>query len=151
MAAGLRDQIIGAWKLISYQELPVDGSPSFYPMGEKAVGIIMYTADGFMSAQFMEPDRKLFASADWFKGTDEEYRQAATTYGGYTGPFDVDEEKKIVTHSVFVSAFPNWIGQIQPRAVRIEGDDLYLSSATPFHLRGRTVNAQLHWKRANKA
>ena len=43
MAAGLRDQLIGAWKLISYQELPVDGSPSFYPMGEKAVGIIMYT------------------------------------------------------------------------------------------------------------
>jgi hypothetical protein len=151
MAAELRDQIIGAWKLISYQELPVDGSPSFYPMSEKAVGIIMYTPDGFMSAQFMEPDRKLFASGDWFKGTDEEYRQAATTYASYAGAFHIDEEKKIVTHSMFVTIFPNWIGQTQPRAVRIEGDDLYLSSVSPFHLRGRTVNAQLHWKRANKA
>ena len=151
MAAGLREQLIGAWKLISYEELPVDGGPSYYPMSEKATGIILYTPDGFMSAQFMEPDRKLFASGDWFNGTDEEYRQAASTYVAYSGPFDVDEERNIVTHSMFVSILPNWIGHAQPRAVRIEGDDLYISSVSPFHLRGRTVNAQLHWRRASKA
>lgn len=150
MPTGLRDQLIGAWKLISYEERPVDGSPSFYPMSERATGIIMYTPDGFMSAQFMEPDRKPFASGDWFKGTDEEYRQAAPTYVAYSGPFHVDEEQKIVTHTMFVSILPNWIGQAAPRAVRIEGDDLYLSSVSPFHLRGRTVNAVLHWKRASK-
>lgn len=151
MAAGLRDQLIGAWKLISYEQLPVDGSPSFYPMSERAIGIIMYTPDGFMSAQFMEPDRKPFASGDWFNGTDEEYRQAASTYVAYSGPFHVDEEQKTVTHSMFVSILPNWIGQTQPRLVRIEGDDLYISSVSPFHLGGRTVNAQLHWRRASQA
>src|SRR5437763_5915326 len=75
MEAGLRDQLIGAWKLLSYEERPVDGSPSFYPMNEKPMGIIMYTPDGFMTAQLMKPDRKPFASGDWFKGTDEEYKQ----------------------------------------------------------------------------
>ena len=150
MAAGLRDQLIGAWKLISYEEQPVDGSPSFYPMSERAIGIIMYTPDGFMSAQFMEPDRKPFASGDWFKGTDEEYRQAASSYVAYSGPFEVDEERSIVTHSMFVSVLPNWVGHSQPRAVRVEGDDLYIGSVAPFHLRGRTVNAQLHWRRASK-
>ena len=94
MAAGLRDQLIGAWKLISYEERPVDGSPSFYPMSEKPMGIIMYTPDGFMSAQLMKPDRKPFASGDWFKGTDEEYKQEASTYIAYSGPFHVDEEQK---------------------------------------------------------
>jgi hypothetical protein len=148
--AGLRDQLIGAWKLISYEQQPVDGSPPFYPMSEKATGIIMYTPDGFMSAQFMEPDRKPFASGDWFKGTDEEYRQAASTYVAYSGPFDVDEERKTVTHSMFVSILPNWIGQTQPRLIRIEGDDLYISSVSPFHLGGRIVNARLHWKRASQ-
>jgi hypothetical protein len=150
MAPGLGEQLIGAWKLISYEEQPVDGSPSFYPMGEKLLGIILYTPDGFMSVQFTQQDRKLFASGDWFRATDEEYRQAASTYVAYAGPFHVDEEKKIVTHSLFISIFPNWIGETQPRALRIEGDDLYLSSVSPFHLRGRTVHAQLHWKRANK-
>lgn len=151
MAAGLRDRLIGAWELISYEERSVDDSTSFYRMGEKPMGIIMYTPDGFMSAQFMEGDRKPFASGDWFRGTDEEYRQAASSYLAYSGPFHVDEEQKIVTHSMFVSIFPNWIGQTQPRAVRIEGDDLYLSSVSPFHVPGKTVNVCLHWRRASKA
>jgi|SRR6516164_1897599 len=109
MAAGLRDQLIGAWKLISYEERPVDGSPSFYPMSEKPMGIIMYTPDGFMSAQLMKPDRKPFASGDWFKGTDEEYKQEASTYIAYSGPFHADEEQKTLTHSNRkFSAYRDW-------------------------------------------
>jgi len=150
MAAGLRDQLIGAWKLISYEERPVDGSPSFYPMSEKPMGIIMYTSDGFMSAQLMKPDRKPLASGDWFKGTDEEYEQEASTYIAHSGPFHVDEEQKRLTHSMFVSLFPNRIGQTQPRVVRIAGDDPYLSSATPIHSQGKIVTSHLHWKRASK-
>jgi hypothetical protein len=53
VAQGLREQLIGAWKLVSYEERPVDGSPPFYPMSEKPMGIIMYTPDGYMSAQLM--------------------------------------------------------------------------------------------------
>ncbi|HSU60608.1 MAG TPA: lipocalin-like domain-containing protein [Bryobacteraceae bacterium] len=150
MAAGLRDQLIGAWKLISYEERPVDGSPPFYPMSEKTMGIIMYTPGSFMPAQLVKPDRTPLASGDWFKGTDEEYKQEASTYIAYSGPFHVDEEKKALTHSMFVSLFPNWLGQTQPRVVKIEGDDLYLSTASPITSGGKTVNSCLHWKRASK-
>jgi len=150
MAAGLRDQLIGAWKLISYEERPVDGSPTVHPMGEKPMGISMYTPDGFMSAQLMHLDRKPFVSGDWFKGTDEEYKQEAAGYIAYSGPFHVDEETKTLTHSMFVSLFPNWLGQTQPRVVKIEGDDLYLSTASPIHSGGKTVNSYLHWRRASK-
>src|SRR5260370_33298970 len=72
---GLREQLIGAWKLVSYIETPMDGSPTRYPMGEKGQGIIMYTPDGYMSAQLMKPGRRNFASGDWFKGTPEEYAE----------------------------------------------------------------------------
>jgi hypothetical protein len=150
MSAGMRDRLVGAWKLISYEERPVDGSPFFYPMTKKPLGIIIYTPDGFMSAQLMHPNRKRFASGDWNKGTDEEYRQEASTYIAYSGPFHVDEEQKTLTHSMFVSLFPNWLGQTQPRVVRIEGDDLYLSTATPVPSHGKIVNTHLHWKRASK-
>jgi len=150
MAEQLRDQLIGTWKLISYEERPVDGSRSFYPMSEQPVGIIMYTPDGFMSAQLMKPGRKPFTSGDWFNATDEEYKQEASTYIAYSGPFNVDEGNRTLTHSMFVSLFPNWLGQTQPRLVKIEGDDLYLSSATPIHSQGKLVNSHLHWKRASK-
>jgi hypothetical protein len=136
MVKGLREQLIGAWKLISYEERPADGSPSFYPMSERSMGIIMYTPDGYMSAQLSQPNRKPFASGDWFKGTDDDYKQGASTYIAYTGEFHVDEEKKTLTHSMFISLFPNWIGQTQPRVVTLEGDELHLSSASPIRQAG---------------
>jgi Lipocalin-like domain len=148
MAKGLRDQLIGAWKLVSYEEKAVDGSPSFHPMSEQPMGIIMYTPDGYMSAQLSKPDRKPFASGDWFKGTPEEYGREATTYIAYTGKFHVDEEAQKLTHSMFVSLFPNWIGQTQPRIVKIEGDYLYLHTASPIESGGKKVNSFLKWKRA---
>jgi Lipocalin-like domain len=51
---------------------------------------------------------------------------------------------------MFVSLFPNWIGQTQPRVVKIDGDNLYLSTASPIESSVRTVNSYLHWKRAAK-
>ena len=40
MAQGLRERLIGTWKLVSYVEKPVDGSAPFYPMGEEPQGIM---------------------------------------------------------------------------------------------------------------
>lgn len=111
----------------------------------------MYTPDGFMSAQLCRPDRAPFASGDWFKGTPQEYEDEASTYIAYTGPFHVDEEQQTLTHSMFISLFPNWVGQTQPRVVRIEGDMLHLSTASPIMSAGKRVNSYLQWRRAAAA
>jgi hypothetical protein len=148
MAQGLHERLIGAWKLVSYVEEPIDGSAPFYPMGEKPQGIIMYTPDGYMSAQLMHPGRPQFASGDWFRGSDEEIKEEALGYIAYSGPFHTDEEKQTLTHSMFVSLFPNWLGQTQPRVVKIEGDMLHLGTATPIMSGGKKVNSHLTWRRA---
>lgn len=150
MSEKLRDQLIGAWKLVSYVEEPVDGSAPFHPLGERPKGIIMYTPDGYMSAQLMRPERRPFASGDWFDGTEEEYREEASTYIAYSGPFHVDEEKRTLTHSMLVSLFPNWTGQTQPRVVKIEGDKLFLSTESPLKSGGKIVMSYLQWQRAGK-
>ncbi|WP_399145283.1 lipocalin-like domain-containing protein [Streptomyces sp. MK7] len=36
---------------MSYQEIPVHGSEPFEPLGHEPQGLIMYTPDGYMSAQ----------------------------------------------------------------------------------------------------
>ncbi len=148
MAEKLRDQLIGAWKLVSYVEMPADGGPLAHPMGERPVGIIMYTPDGYMSAQLMRANRTPFASADWYKATPEEYGREGPACFAYSGPFHVDEELETVTHSVVVSLFPNWIGQTQKRVAKVDGDTLHLSTASPIHSGGRMVNASLQWQRA---
>lgn len=49
--------------LVSYEARAVDGSDEVvYPLGEHPQGIIMYTPDGFMSAQLMRPGRPNFQS-----------------------------------------------------------------------------------------
>jgi hypothetical protein len=143
MTVNLRDQLIGAWELVSYVEEPLIKSQPNYPMGERPMGIIMYTPDGYMSAQLTRSHPSHFISDDWFKATPEEYARAASTYFAYAGPFRVDEEKNIVTHIVLVSLFPNWIGQKQQRVARIEGDNLHLSTAAPIQVGGQSVKCLL--------
>ena len=79
MTDKLRDKLIGAWELVSFVEKPLNGFPLNYPMGETPLDIIMYTPDGYMSAQLMRPNPGHFAS-DWFKATSEEYARVASTY-----------------------------------------------------------------------
>jgi Lipocalin-like domain len=146
--SSLRDQLVGAWKLVSYVEKPVDGSAPTYPFGEDAQGIIMYTHDGFMSAQLSVRERAPFASDDWSKGKPEEFAAAASSYFAYTGPFQVDEEKQTLSHSMFISLFPNWIGQTQPRVVQLDGDFLTITTDKPVESQGKMVKPELRWKRA---
>jgi hypothetical protein len=146
--SSLRNQLIGAWKLVSYVEKPLDGSLPTYPFGEDAQGIIMYTHDGFMSAQLSVRERAPFASDDWYKGKPEEFGDAASSYFAYTGPFQVDEEKQTLTHSMFISLFPNWIGQTQPRLVHVDRDFLTVTTEKAVESQGKMVKPELRWKRA---
>ena len=140
--------IIGAWKLISYTERPEDGSADTFPMGDSPSGLIIYSPDGYMSAQIMNPDRINFASDDWFEGTAAEYKQEGTTYIAYSGNYEVDQENNILRHSMCVSLFPNWTGQTQERNVKIENGILKLSSAKPLRSKGKMVRNYLEWVKA---
>jgi hypothetical protein len=54
------------------------------------------------------------AAGDWFDGTTDDHVGEASSCIAYSGPFHVDEEARTLTHSMFVSLFPNWAGQTQP-------------------------------------
>ncbi|MDP5708005.1 lipocalin-like domain-containing protein [Pseudomonas aeruginosa] len=132
----------------SYVEIPGDGSQPFYPLGEHPMGIIMYTPDGYRSAQLMKSGCQNFAVNDFYEGTLEEYKAAGPTYIAYTGPFKVDEEQRTLTHSMFISLFPNWARKTQPRVISLEGDVLTLGTATPINSKGKAVNSKLVSHRA---
>ena len=148
MSESLRDRLIGAWELIDVVEEPVDGSPPRHPMGPKPVGLILYTPDGYMSAQIMHRERATIVSDDWSDLTPEEFQQQAMTYFAYSGPFHVDEEAGTLTHTMHVSLFPGWVGQTQPRIARLDGDLLHLSSASPTLSGGTPVVTHISWRRA---
>jgi len=139
----LGDQIIGAWRLESYTARDADGAVRT-PLGPDADGFIIYTPDGYMSAQMMARGRPDYASGAFLSGTDAELSAAAGGYLAYSGPFSVDEEAQTLSHHIAVSLFPNWLGDVQVRRARLEGDVLTLS---PENEPGPQVQT-IVWRRA---
>ena len=142
----LREQIIGAWDLVSYTDTDENGKTS-HPMGKDATGILLYTPDGYMSAQVMVAGRAAYASGDRHQGTAKEEKAALEGYVAYAGPFYVDEETGRVGHRMSVSLFPNSLADLQERDVEVDGDRLTLSS-DPVASHGKVRSSRLVWKRA---
>ena len=82
----LREALIGAWQLVACVETDVETGEIFLPMGPHPAGFILYTPDGYMSAQLSSPDRADFASDDMYRGTPEDSVAAGTSYLAYSGP-----------------------------------------------------------------
>ena len=108
---GLREYLVGTWTLESYKSSEVDGSNVRYPLGTGARGIIMYTADGYMSAQIMRADRAPVARGDLQLANNDELAAVARGYLAYAGPYSVPDNG-MIAHHVDVSLLPNWIGEI---------------------------------------
>jgi hypothetical protein len=142
----LREALIGAWRLVSCVETDAETGEIFLPMGEHPEGLILYT--GYMSAQLSAPDRRYFESGDMYQGAPEEYASAGISYLAYSGPYYVDEARGAVEHQMFVSLFPNWKDQRQLRIVRLEGDQLQLSTGEPDLFNGSLKAAAIIRRRA---
>jgi len=145
--ADLREYLVGAWTLETYLSSDLDGSNVRYPFGTDARGIIMYTADGYMSAQLMRADRAPIARGDLQIADNDELAAAARGYLAYTGPYSV-LDNGVIAHHVDVSLLPNWIGGTQYRAAEIGDGRLQLSPAEPVVIKGKPRLGRLIWRRA---
>ena len=139
-ADSLHAYIQGTWRLASYVEFAEDGSVAGAPLGGPAEGLLIYVADGFMSAQLMRSGRRPFSSGDWFSPTPAELDEASW-FVGYSGRYSVDEAAQSVIHEAAVSFFPNFVGQAQVRrAQRTEGG-LVLTAGKPLRSGGKMTPA----------
>lgn len=126
------EDLIGTWEMVEYY-LEKDGK-RVYPLGTGCKGYLMYTPDGYVSAQQMATGRPAYASGDLHEGTaeemaaaahGEEMAAAAHGYMAYAGRYEIvslDPETGDVTvrHSMNVSMNPTWLGQSQERNAHVE-------------------------------
>ena len=142
-----KDKFTGAWKLISTDYRSEDGEV-IYPFGREVIGLLMYDGKRHMAVQIIKANRPNFASNDWLQGTPEEIKAAFEGYRCYFGTYDVDEEKKIVTHHVEGSSYPNWMtGEVEHvRYYEFSGNRLTLRTV-PLLMGGKKVVGRLVWER----
>jgi hypothetical protein len=140
-AQAVRDRLVGAWELVSYEIIAADGSkrPGAYDRGQ-----ISYDASGRMSAHLMHSSNK----SDTTPQTDDLRAQAYRRYLGYYGPFVVDEAKGFVTHIVDGSSNPSWVGSRQVRYYELSADNAQLTLMLK-DANGR-VTQSLVWKRSKQ-
>lgn len=124
----VREALLGGWELSSMESHDAETGAVSHPLGTAPRGLILYTADGYMSAQ-------LTGSAD----------AAEPGYIAYGGRFRVDEDTATVHHEVSVSMLPELLASPQLRQARVDGDQLTLSATTTND--GVTTHNTLIWVR----
>jgi len=139
-------RLVGVWLLVTYID-EHEGSEDTQPFGPNPQGFLIYTVDGFVSAQLMKPGRPAFHASDWHHGTPQEYEAARSGYIAYCGTYEVDEVKATVTHIPFVSLLPNLIDGRQRRSIDLQGDRLVLRAAGAPVAGGVYVTSRLEWQR----
>jgi hypothetical protein len=118
-------QILGTWRIISYEAQHADGTIT-YPLGQQVQGTITYTPGGYMTVNLMQPDRPRFASGDARNGTPEEYAVAYLGYLAYFGRYEVNAAEGYVTHILEGSLYPDWVGTQQKRFFSFSGNRVTL-------------------------
>jgi Lipocalin-like domain len=119
--ASIRSQLVGTWELVSTEVRLRDGSTRSYPdTGPHGKGFLIYTADGHMCAQLMNPERPKWK--DESPPTDDEKVSAFDGFSSYCGEYDVDESRSVVYHSPKTAWKPGWVGTKQRRPFTLRGD-----------------------------
>lgn len=130
------NRFVGRWKLVSWVKKTPDGNTS-YPFGENAVGYIIYTEDGFVTATLMAANRSPIRVSPYKLALKPRYAmalirylKAAGTFVNYSGSFRIVGDT--VIHHVETSLYPDWVGTDLVRTFIFAGDQLtLLAEETP--------------------
>ena len=141
-AAPAAADLVGAWAFHRWRITYEDGSVT-EPFGEGATGLLLYTADGAMSATIMAGDRAPLSRGNPRAAPVAERAAAFDGCFGYAGRWRI--VRGVVEHIVTVALNPALVGTVQRRHAELRGRRLVLSAEEPTP-RGPRRHA-LEWRR----
>ena len=147
MENGLRERLIGTWKLVSARrkEIASGREDSFF--GDEPSGYINYSPDGRMIALLVRGDRPRPQAETASAGEAETLFRSVVSYAG---TYSVNGNE--VTHHVDISWNELWTGTDQTRLVTFDGDYVRLSTRpSPDPIEGKMSVRTMTWERWNSA
>ena len=140
-------ELVGGWRYLGW-DITYDDGRVTHPFGSDAVGFILYTADGCMSANIMAGGRAAFPESNPRRASDAVRARAFDGYFSYAGRWRLEGGK--VLHDVTVALNPAFVGVRQwrdPVLTRDTRGTLTLSLSAAENLPdGRRVHRIL-WER----
>lgn len=138
--------LVGVWRLTSY--VVPDSSGQMQPWwGDQPSGLIIYTADGHMSAQLYDA-RRSRVGVRWDSAGAEVARIQYAGLLTYFGTYILDTSAHTVTHTVEGAMAADWIGRKLVRGYRfINPNEIELRVLVDENGRNRSDGPVLIWQR----
>ena len=135
----LASALIGTWQLERWEIVYDDGRPPECPLGEDAVGYLIYTGDGHVSAALARAGRAPIDAGDASSKA-----HAFDAYFGYAGGYEVRDGA--VIHRIAIAPNPALTGVETLRNVSLDGERLILSG--PDFSAASPRSHRIVWRRA---
>ncbi len=145
VAQSSKEQIVGAWTLVSADSVRPDGSKAA-AFGPNPRGIIIFSHDGYFALVQMRAELPRIAANSRDKGTPEENKAIVGGSIAYFGTYSVNESEKVITMKLEGSTFANLFGGGEQKKIitSLTPDELkFINPRTPS---GATL--EVGWKRA---
>ena len=117
--------LVGAWKLVSFEETSPDGQ-QLQPYGPDPVGILIYTDSGYMCVQIMRRDRAALPDVAFEEIGADQIKEAVGGFTAFSGTYQADYHNHIVIHHVQSHILPGSVGKDLRRRYELMGDTLVL-------------------------
>ena len=111
--------LVGVWRLVSFVIADGKGAVRQY-WDDRAAGLIIYTADGRVSAQLYDARRPRLGTV-WDRADASAAHAAFVGMASYYGRYRVDASRGTVTHTIEGAMSPDWIGTELIRGYRFLG------------------------------
>jgi hypothetical protein len=133
--------LVGSYSLLEWKAITPTGE-IVYPYGKRAEGFIQYDRNGMMSMQLQRADRTLLGT-DVYDSLDSDLiREAFKSFFSYYGPYSINAESGIITHSIEGCKNPDWVGRKLKRQFTFLDDTLTIRTDSVIGM-----NHILKWKR----
>jgi hypothetical protein len=126
----LKEQIVGAWILVSFEATAPDGKKTFV-MGPKPNGVVIYDASGQFAFVFTNSDRPKWKSANRNEATTEDIKSAFFGAAAQAGPWSIDADGKTLVVRPISVLNPNNEGTEIRLTPTIVGDEMRVTQKRP--------------------
>lgn len=141
-----REHLVGSWSLLRWAIEYPDGRAATMPFGPDAAGLLVYAADGWMTATMCRALRTALAEGAGAAASAASRAVAFSEYLSYAGRWELRGAD--IVHHVEWSMNPSLIGTLQVRNARLDEGRLELDAHEADATSGRQRHHRISWQRA---
>lgn len=132
---------VGTWKFVSEVDRHADGTEAHLTPAAGYDGLLVYTANGYVTAQIYPRGRTWTATSV----TPEELRNSFDLSASYFGTYKINAADGEITHHIIAALDPSGANWDDKKAFTLSGDRLMLKGST--EVRGETIRYEITWQR----